>query len=246
MVTRLFRTLAYLIVGSVIATACSSGGGDAAEVLDGPLLDTDVVTLQTEIASAMGAVTSVRFEVERDEAPVFIDQAESISLNNILGTFEVPGSANAILGVTVNDSLNTELGAIAIDEEVWLTNPVTGQFETLPPGFDIDPSLFFDPVNGWQPLIADLTDMTFVAQVDRDGATRYQLTGTAPAERMQSITAGLVRGQDVDLDIWVHPVTAEVSELEFNTTFNSATSAWSITLSEYGEDFDISPPDLDG
>ena len=194
----------------------------------------------------MGAVTSVRFEVERTEAPVFIDQAESISLNDIVGRFEVPGSADAILGVTVNDSLNTELGAIAIDEEVWLTNPVTGQFETLPPGFDIDPSLFFDPVNGWQPLIADLTDLTFVGEVDRNGATRYQLTGTAPAERMQSITAGLVRGQDVDLEMWVQPVTGEVSEIEFATTFNGEQSAWRITLTNYGEDFDISPPDLDG
>jgi len=242
---RRLRPILFVLLGVVVVAACGGGGGDA-EVLDGPLLSTDAPTLQPVIAEAMGAVTSVRFEVERSEAPVFIDQVESISLNSILGTFEVPGSANAILQVTVNDALNTQLGAIAVDDEVWLTNPVTGEFETLPPGFDIDPSLFFDPVNGWQPLIEDLTDMAFVAEEDRDGATRYHLTGTAPAERMQSITAGLVRGQDVDLDIWVQPVTGEVTELEFSTTFEGAQSDWRITLAEYGEDFDISPPDIDG
>lgn len=243
--TRWFRFVVFAGLGALVLVACSGGDGGT-EVLDGPFLDADAVTLQPAVAEAMGSVMSVRFEVERTEAPVFIDQVESISLNTILGQFEVPGSANAILQVTVNDALNTELGAIAIDDEVWLTNPVTGQFETLPPGFDIDPSLFFDPVNGWQPLIADLTSFTFVAEEDRNGSTRYHLTGTAPADRMQAITAGLVRGQDVELDMWVQPVTGEVTELEFSTTFDGATSNWRILLSEYGADFDISPPDLDG
>lgn len=243
--TRWFRFVVLAVLGAFIAAGCSGGDGGA-EVLDGPFLDTDPSSLQVTVAEAMGAVTSVRFEVERSEAPVFIDQVESISLNNILGTFEVPGSANAILQVTVNDSLNTELGAIAIADEVWLTNPVTGQFETLPPGFDIDPSLFFDPVNGWQPLIEDLDGVAFVAEEERGGSIRYHLTGTAPAERMQAITAGLVRGQDVDLDMWVQPVTGQVTELAFSTTFQGAQSDWRILLSQYGEDFDVSPPDLDG
>lgn len=242
---RCLRIASLAITLLLIAAACS-GGGMEAEVLDGPFLDTDVAALQPEIAETMGAVTSVRFEVERSQAPVFIDQVESISLNTILGQFEVPGSANAILQVTVNDSLNTELGAIAVDDEVWLTNPVTGRFETLPPGFDIDPSLFFDPVNGWRPLIEDLADVSFVGEEERAGTTRFHLTGTATADRMQAITAGLVRGQDVELDMWVQPVTGEVTELAFSTVFNDARSDWRILLSEYGEDFDISPPDLDG
>ena len=62
---------------------------------------------------------------------------------------------------------------------------------------------------------------------------------------MQAITAGLVRGQDVDLDIWIQPVTAEVTELEFSTNFDGAQSDWLISLTEYGETFDISAPDIE-
>ncbi len=230
--------LLVLASGFVLA-AC--GGG--AEDLGGPKLELDAAMLQQTSAEAMGEVQSVRFSLERTGAPVFVDAAQSISLDNIDGRFSVPGSADAILGVTVAGSLRTELGAIAIDDEVWLTDPVTGEFNTLPPGFDIDPSLFFDPVDGWRPLIAGLSDVTVVGEEQRDDATRYHLTGTAPAERMQAITAGLVRGQEVDLDLWLHPVTGEVTAIEFATEFDGEVSDWVLELTEYGETFDISPPE---
>jgi hypothetical protein len=220
----------------VALSACSG------EDLGGEKLPADAGSLQAASAEAMGAVTSVQFELERTGAPVFIDQVESISLDSLEGRFQRPGSADAILQVTVNGSLRTKLGAVAIGEEVWLSNPVTGTFETLPPGFDLDPSLFFDPEDGWRPLLLGLTDMEFVEEVDRDGTT-YHLRGTAPAENMQAITAGLVRGQDVELDLWLHPVTAEVRFIEFSTEFGGETSDWALELRDYGEQFEILPPD---
>lgn len=192
----------------------------------------------------MGAVTSVRFTLERTEAPVYIDAAESMSLDALDGRFSAPGSADAILEITVNGSLGTKIGAVAIDDEVWMSNPVTGTFETLPPGFDIDPSLFFDPEDGWRPLIEGLTDVTFIAEEQREG-TRYHLTGTAPAADMQSITAGLVRGQDVELDLWLHPVTAQVTAIEFTTEWQGELSDWVLELRDYGESFEITDPTLD-
>ncbi len=234
----LIRLLLAVAVLAVAVAAC--GGG---EDLGGDSLPLDAALLQEQSAEAMGNVTSVRFGLTRTGAPVFIDGAQSIALDNIDGRFSIPGSADALLGVTVSGSLRTELGAIAIDDEVWLSNPTTGRFETLPPGFDIDPSLFFDPQDGWRPLIAGLTDVAVVGEEQRQDATRYHLTGTAPAERMQAITAGLVSGQDVDLDLWLHPVTAEVTAVEFSTEFDGAVSDWVLELTEYGETFDISPPE---
>ena len=198
---------------------------------------------QAQVAEVMGETESVRFSIERSEAAVYIDQIESISLDSVEGRFTQPSSAEAIIGVTVNDSLRTELGAIAIGDEVWLTNPATGTFETLPSGFDIDPSSFFDPVGGWKPLIEDLTDIELVGQVERNGEERLQLSGTAPADRMTAITAGLVRDQEVEIDLWVEPGTLNVMSVEFSTTFNELETSWQLELSEYGEPFDISPPE---
>lgn len=221
---------------------CALMASCAGEDLGGEKLPTDAAGLQATSAEAMGAVTSVRFSLERTGSPVFIDQIESIALDALEGRFQSPGSAEAILEVTVNGSLRTKLGAVAIGEEVWVSDPVTGKFETLPPGFDLDPSLFFDPKDGWLPLIEGLTDVEFVDEVDRDGTT-YQLRATALAANMESITAGLVSGQDVVLDLWLHPVTAEVRAIAFATEFEGATSEWVLELRDYGEEFQIQPPE---
>ena len=230
-----------LLVGSagVAGTAC--GGSDEPE---GDPLPAEVGAILTASAQEMGDVTSVRFNLARSGAPVYIDTYESLALEGVDGRFAAPASADAVLTVEVDGSLKTKLGAVAIDDTVWLSNPVTGVFEPLPAGYDIDPSQFFDPQGGWRPLLAGLQDPVLVGEVDRDGK-RYQISGVAPAANIEKISAGLVRDQDVPIDFWIDPVTGLVTAAEFTTTYQGAETDWVLELSDYGETFEISPPQVD-
>lgn len=232
-------TRSLLSASVLVISSCGSGSSELTE----PTIPPDAISIVDASALAMGATTSVRFELRREGAPVFIDQFEKLTLNSVVGQFTVPGSAQAVLEVGVDGGLTTELGAIAIDDEVWLSNPITGVFETLPTGYDIDPSLFFDPRGGWQPLMENLTDATFVGTEDRDGNARYHIAATAPAEQVEVITARLVRNQDVEIEFWIQPVTGEVREATFAAEFQGGTVQWTLVLSEYGEDFDITAPE---
>lgn len=232
-------------VAAAMALTVVACGSDGESEPTEPLLPADAQTIIDTSAVAMGDVTSVRFELSRSGAPVYIDQFESISIERAVGEFSVPRSAQAVLNVQIDGSLNTDLAAIALDDEVWLSNPITGLFETLPAGYDIDPSLFFDPENGWQPLMENLTNVELVAPepVDRNGRDRYHLTATAPAENIEIITARLVRGQDVDVDFWVQPVTGRVRAAEFTAEIDGEDVTWLLELSDYGAEFDIAPPE---
>jgi hypothetical protein len=231
---------ALALAASLVIAACgSSGDGEPTA----PTIPADATSIVAASAAAMGATESVRFELNRSGAPVYIDQLEQLALNGLVGQFTVPGSAQAVLEVEVNGGLISELGAIALDDEIWLSNPITGTFEPLPAGIDLDPSLFFDPQGGWQPLMEGLTDVELVATEQRDGANRYHIAATAPADRVETITAGLVRDQDVDIDFWIQPVTGHVRSVEFTTSVDGDDVEWSLDLSEYGEDFDIQPPE---
>lgn len=228
----------------VVDTDDGEGGAGPVDLDDGAVADPGAVAgdVVAAAATAMGAVTSVEFRLDRSGSPIFIDEFESLALDSLVGRFSVPSRAQAQLTVTVDGSLSTEIAAVAVDSEVWISNPVTGDFETLPSGFDIDPSRFFDPQGGWQPLLANLLDVELVGIDDR-GGDRYHLTGTAPASEVRNITVGLVRDQDVPVDLWIHPGTSLVTRLEFTTTIDGGTSRWVLDLGRYGETFTIRPPD---
>jgi hypothetical protein len=225
----------------------ASGGSDgAAGVIDpddGAVADPSATAgdVVAAAAEAMGTVTSVEFRLVRSGAPIFIDEFERIALDAVRGQFTVPTRAQAELSVTVNDNLATRLGAVAIDDEVWISNPVTGDFETLPAGYDIDPSRFFDPEGGWRPLLAALTDVTMVGIDDR-GGERYHVRGTAPADQVSNITVGLVRDQEVEIDLWIHPTTSLVTAAEFDTSIDGELAEWMLELARYGDTFVIEPP----
>lgn len=231
-----------VLAASAAITLAACGGGSNGEPTE-PTIPADADAIVDASAIAMGETESVRFELERSGAPVYIDQAEQLALNSVVGQFEVPGSAQAVLEVEVGDGLISELGAVALDDEIWLSNPITGEFEPLPAGIDVDPSLFFDPQDGWQPLMEDLTDVELIGLETRDGADRYHIAATAPAERVEVVTARLVRGEDVEIDFWIQPVTGHVRAAAFTTRVEDGDVDWRLDLDEYGEDFDIQPPE---
>jgi lipoprotein LprG len=225
-------------------TAEADGTGDEAIDLDDGAVadpDADPAGVGADAAAAMADVTSVEFALERDGAPIFIDEFDSIALDALVGQFTIPTRAQAQLTVTVDGDLTTEIGAVAIGDEIWISNPVTGDFETLPAGFDIDPSRFFDPEGGWQPLLANLRDVELVGIDDR-GGQRYHVRGTAPAAEVEYITVGLARDQDVPIDLWIHPGTSLVTRAELDTTIDGAVTSWALDLARYGTSFTIRPP----
>lgn len=247
--TALVGVLAYAFAADPPAASEVVGVADAVD--DEPVVDlddgavadpdADVDSIVADAAAAMAEVTSVEFRLDRSGAPIYIDEFESLALDSLVGQFTIPTRARAQITVTVDGDLTTEIGAVAIDDEVWISNPVTGDFETLPAGFDIDPSRFFDPEGGWQPLLANLRDIELVGVDDR-GGDRYHVRGIAPADEVRNITVGLVRDQDVPVELWIHPGTSLVTGAEFVTSVDGAESRWALDLGGYGESFTIRPP----
>ena len=198
--------------------------------------DADVVI--EAAAEAMSEVTSVRFAVTRSGAPVYIDPVESLALDRVTGRFRAPSDADALVTVTVGGELTTELAAVALGSEIWLSNPITGVFEPLPPSYNIDPSKFFDPTGGWQPLLVGLTERTLVA----DEGDQYHVRGTAPAADLRRVTAGLVRAEGIVIDLWIDSTAALVDRIEFSVEDRHGVSDWALELSDYGQPFDIALP----
>jgi lipoprotein LprG len=261
----LFATVALALAGAAMAGAISAaagfgplvgesaesandGGGSGAtrgvnDGDDGAVADPDAdpLTVRAGAAEAMAAVTSVQFTLGLTGEPIFIDAFESIALEGLTGQFAAPGKAQASLDVEVDGGLRTRIGAIAIDDEMWISNPVTGEFETLPAGYDINPAGFFDPEGGWYPLIAGLQDVEMVG-VEHRGGERWHLRGVADAADVRNVTAGLVRDQALPVDLWIHPQSSLVTAVELTTVLDGGETHWVLELERYGDEFAIEAP----
>jgi lipoprotein LprG len=225
-----------LVVAALLASSC--GGAAPATTLPpepGPVLDA--------AAQAMGTIDYVRFNIERGGAPVYIDPLKTLNFKDAEGQFAAPSSANAVVTLAVGN-LNAQIGAIAINGQTWLTNPISGDWEQAPEGYEFDPATLFDPEKGWRPLLAEgLSDVEWVGEEQHNGENRYHIRAAANEDRVAVILAGLIEKQPVELDLWIDPETGYVREAELSTVFEGQTSDWQIEFSEFGKPVDITPPD---
>ena len=91
-----------------------------------------------------------------------------------------------------------------------------------------------------------LCSVRFTGEEEIEGETLAHYRVTAPADRIEQITAGMVAGQAVDGDLWIQSSSGEIRELSFNTDMADGVTTWSLRMTDYGAEVEISPPDLDG
>lgn len=235
----LHRWVAALVVGVVVALAaagCSSGddgdGGSSAS-------PATVEEVLAAAAAAMAEVDSAHFTITRSGADVFIDDAGQFRFDKADGRYVRPSSADAVITVNAG-GFAAEVGAVAIDGEVSLTNPLTGAWEAAPAGFSFDPVILFAPDTGWQALLAGgLTDAELLA----DGGDRHHIRSTISADRVAVLTGGLLEEAST-VELWIDRDEARVVELAFDVDVAGATSTWRLTLDGYGDDVSITQPSL--
>ena len=224
---------------TLLAIVLASGacGGTQATTPPDPSLDVDALIVRA--ADAMAGLETARFTMERTGAPVEVAGLEFVSAE---GQYAAPAAARALLQVRVSD-LSIEVGTIAIDERVWLTNPLTGGWEEIPDGTGFNIAIVFDADVGWVPLLTDdLSDVSYLGTMDEGNGPRHVIHGSIAAVRVEFLTAGLVEAQSVESDIWIHPKSGHITRVDFATDDRGAVSWWIIRLSEFDEPVTIDPP----
>lgn len=225
----------FSIVLALVAAGCSEEAAEA---------DPDAIfALSIE---TMGNVESVGFFLERTGVPVYIDEDNILEFTSAEGRFSAPESTDALLTVRAL-GIPTQVGAVQIGPDTWITNPITGSWEDAPSGFTFDVATLFDRSQGWSALLdGGLTNVHFVAEEELEAEMLAHFRVTAPADRIEQITAGMVSGQAVDGDLWIDSSTGEIRELSFNTDMAEGVTTWSLRMTNYGAEVEITPPELNG
>jgi lipoprotein LprG len=241
------RTWSIVVVVVVAVTAAGTLGACSSPSGEGDTDDRSVDQLLADAAVAMAEVESAAFTIEQSGEAIFIDDANQLAFRSADGRFARPASAEALIAVEAL-GFRTEIGAVAIDGDVWLTDPLSGAWAEAPASFTFDPSTLFDPEVGLPALLAE--SAATAERVD-DGAgedpaggdDRHHLRTTVAAERVSVLTGGLVT-ERTDVDLWIDPLTSRLTEVRFDLPVDGGVSSWEMTLSDYDAEVVIDPPQL--
>lgn len=228
-----------LLATSILCLAVIACGGESRS----NAIDPDIDSVLTASSKAMTDVQSAAFTIEKTGAPVFIDTEGLIDFQSADGRYAAPSRADALLRVRAL-GLNTQVGAVAIDGQVWFTNPITGTWEAAPESFTFDPTILFDRDVGWSSLLADgLEDPElFSTEPDVDGL--YLVRATVGAERVGVLTGGLVDEASF-VDLLIDADTGEIAAVTFEVGTGEDRTEWTLTIRDYGASVTITAPDLD-
>ena len=185
---------------------------------------------------------SLHFMLET-EGDTFLDSDRSIRLDSGEGDLARPASVEATARVSVTlTSVNVNI--IVIEDDAYMTNLISGDWEQAPEDFSYNPALLFDDEDGLGPIMEDIEDPELVGTESVDGRTAHNVTGTLTGDQIEDITAGSIEGGAIDVSIWIAEDNYDVLRLHLTSPGSEDVdeTTWDLTFSDHNQDVTIEAP----
>ena len=204
-----------------------------------PTPTTEPLTAEFVVAesrAAMAATKSAWFQLDHVEGylPLYGAQISEMEGSVTENGAEIVTSAS--LG-----RLYIEIQIIIVDGRIWVTNPLTGEWEETG---DPNQPFIWSLTDGVTSIFDAATDPHFIEPPD-DGSV-IRIGADVPSEAFNALFFdAATSGEDVYLNATINRNTFLVETLEIEgqlTSNDSWDTKRTLTLSRFGESFDIKPP----
>jgi lipoprotein LprG len=226
-----------LFILLVLLTACSQPTPEslpAAEILERSI-------------ERMKLVSGFHFLIERSGAPAYIDWQQTLSLRRMEGDYVSPDRAQANVRV-IAPGIVAEIRMVSIGNIQWETNPLTGEWEQLPPDWGFNPTLLFDPQVGLQRILeqdlSNLALMDIVELEEMPGRLLYGLAGDLGGESIAEMTFGLMGPQPMQVQLWIDPESFDLYRILITEEAieDAEPTIWQVDFWNIDDTVEIQPP----
>ena len=183
----------FLTLVSVLLLACG-GGGDSSESADTEKTASEILT---DASKASASVTSFHFKLSHQNGSTPLPL--NLSLESAEGDIGVPDKLAADVKADAA-GINVSVKVIGINNETWVTNPFTRNWQRLG-GTNIRD--FADPAALVTGLLPDIKDPQLQGREDVDGASTYRLTGTMESAALTDALGIAEPGHTVRVEEWI-------------------------------------------
>ena len=193
--TRQSRILTLLLSFTILIAMVSGCTGPAATPTETPLTALEIIDKSSE---KIQGISSFHFVLEQvgGGTPV----AVGLEMNKAVGDVARPDNLKmTISGTAVGMFLEVQI--VSVGEVMYMTNPLTGQWELLPTEFRA--LSVFDPDTGVAAIMRGLADLTKLNDEEVDGVLGYRLRGSIDSGDLDPITGSSVEGVTIDAEVWI-------------------------------------------
>lgn len=223
-------------------TPVSTAGSSAAEPTPTPITAETVL----QAASAQWEETESAHFTLGVEGNAWLDDDESIRLVSAEGDIVRPDSVTGAATINVAIIGEVEISIIAIGDDSYITNFVSGNWEKAPADFSYNPSILFDDADGIAPILTELQNTELEGEETVDGRQARRLTGTVSAGTVDEITAGSIQGEDIAVTLWIDAETDELVQVRLTEPegVREQPATWNLMLSDQNAPVEVEPPEL--
>ena len=233
----LIRWLSLLLMLVLFAQACSDPSPAATPVPTATPTPINPQAILDDCGRAMSALKSFRFRIEHsDEGGTPL--AQGMTLTEASGNVASPDRL-ALDFVGVAGSFAVKGSLIAIGDEVYITNPLSGEWHAASAN---NPLEFFNPSHGIAEILSQVQDATLISQ----NAAEYRIGGTMSADALAPLFGDTEAQSNVDVTLTIDKTHLYLTHARLEgriTPTETDGLARAITLSEFDEPVNIAAPD---
>lgn len=225
------RLFAFAAALSLLLVAC--GGSD--DEID--TTEVDVAALLLASADRMEQEPAFHFELELENGRIQI--VRGISIERAEGDIAGPDRLYFKVEARVGPLL-AEIEMIALPDEGWITNPLTGRWERE----QIDLDQFFDPADGITATMRAITGAEITGTDTIDGIQTYRVEATIDSELL-TLFGSPQSGVELQLKAWIgvdDPLVYRIEVIGGIMAREEDDLIRRLNLSQFGATFDIQPP----
>jgi len=240
------RILILAVVALVLGVGCSRGSAVVQNTPTPPPTPTPTPTPRDILNSAsqrFAQVNSAHYQLQV-QGNVFLDSQRTLALRGASGDLARPSSATAKATVALAGA-NLTVNMIAIGQDEYITNFLTGRWERAPQGLSYNPAILFDAQSGLPDVMSKVTSVTLVGVEDLDGVKTQHLRGTIQRADVQSLTGTAFQGNTINLDIWLAEDTKDIHKVVLNdpgTGQGATATTWTLLITNINAPVTITAP----
>ena len=234
--------MAIVLVAAVSMTGCTMFGGSGDDATPTPVTGPIVL----DAAGARFADTnSGRFTLTID-GDAALDESSNLLLRGAEGSILRPDRADVQAQIALS-AATLSVHLIAIGEDQYMTNFLTGDWERAPEGLNYNPAVLFDDEPGIAGVLRNVDDAQLTGSEDLDGTEAYHVTGSVARDAVQAMAGNAFKSDRINFDIWINRSTNDILRIVLNDPQSAGGArpvTWTLTITVHDKPVTIEAPPL--